>query len=64
MVIGVDFKVHVGEGKRGNKGVIKKFGVLGRNVQGQMVVGIAKSIKKAAVKIFFFFQKRHDHRVS
>ncbi|KAK3506481.1 hypothetical protein QTP70_001796, partial [Hemibagrus guttatus] len=57
MVIGVDFNGHVGEGNRGDEEVMGKFGVKERNLEGQMVVDVAK-------RMDIPFQKREEHRVT
>ncbi|KAF7689638.1 hypothetical protein HF521_012991, partial [Silurus meridionalis] len=52
LVIGADFNRHVGEGNRGNEGMIGRYSIKERNVEGQMVVDFAKKIGK------------EDHRVT
>ncbi|KAK3546856.1 hypothetical protein QTP86_003747 [Hemibagrus guttatus] len=62
VVIGADFNGHVGEGNRGDEEVMGKFGVKERNLEGQMVVDIAKRMDMAVVNTYF--QKREEHRVT
>ncbi|KAK3573261.1 hypothetical protein QTP86_019239, partial [Hemibagrus guttatus] len=62
VVIGADFNGHVGEGNRGDKEVMGKFGVKERNLEGQMVVDFAKRMDMAVVNTYF--QKREEHRVT
>ncbi|KAK3547170.1 hypothetical protein QTP86_015642 [Hemibagrus guttatus] len=62
VVIGADFKGHVGEGNRGDEEVMGKFGVKERNLEGQMVVDFAKRMDMAVVNTYF--QKREEHRVT
>ncbi|KAK2897556.1 hypothetical protein Q8A73_013936 [Channa argus] len=62
VVIGADFNGHVGEGNRGDKTVMGRFGVQDRNAEGQMVVDFAKRMEMAVVNTFF--QKRQEHRVT
>ncbi|KAK3575081.1 hypothetical protein QTP86_019740 [Hemibagrus guttatus] len=61
VVIGADFNGHVGEGNTGDKEVMGKFGGKERNLEGQMVVDIAKRMDMAVVNTYF--QKREEHRV-
>ncbi|KAK3549965.1 hypothetical protein QTP86_016861 [Hemibagrus guttatus] len=62
VVIGADFNGHVGEGNRGDEEVMGKFGVMERNLEGQMVVDFAKRMDMAVVNTYF--QKREEHRVT
>ncbi|KAK3561927.1 hypothetical protein QTP86_019049, partial [Hemibagrus guttatus] len=62
VVIGADFNGHVGKGNRGDEEVMGKFGVKGRNLEGQMVVDFAKRMDMAVVKNYF--QKREELRVT
>ncbi|KAK3558361.1 hypothetical protein QTP86_017226, partial [Hemibagrus guttatus] len=62
VVIGADFNGHVGEGNTGDEGVMGKFGVKERNLEGQMVVDFAKRMDMAVVNTYF--QKREEHRVT
>ncbi|KAK3531455.1 hypothetical protein QTP70_020536 [Hemibagrus guttatus] len=62
VVIGVDFNGHVGEGNRGDEEVMGKFGVKERNLEGQMVVDVAKRMDMGVVNTYF--QKREEHRVT
>ncbi|KAK3555107.1 hypothetical protein QTP86_010069 [Hemibagrus guttatus] len=62
VVIGADFNGHVGEGNTGDEEVMGKFGVKERNLEGQMVVDIAKRMDMAVVNTYF--QKREEHRVT
>ncbi|KAK3524421.1 hypothetical protein QTP70_027975 [Hemibagrus guttatus] len=62
VAIGADFNGQVGEGNRGDEGVMGKFGVKERNLEGQMVVDIAKRMDMAVVNTYF--QKREEHRVT
>ncbi|KAK3512263.1 hypothetical protein QTP70_002277 [Hemibagrus guttatus] len=62
VVIGADFNGHVGEGNRGDEEVMGKFGVKERNLEGQMVVDLAKRMDMAMVNTYF--QKREKHRVT
>ncbi|KAK3506607.1 hypothetical protein QTP70_011017 [Hemibagrus guttatus] len=62
VVIGADFNGHVGEGNRGDEGVMGKFGVKERNLEGQMVVDFAKRMDMGVVNTYF--QKREEHRVT
>ncbi|KAK3511060.1 hypothetical protein QTP70_030099, partial [Hemibagrus guttatus] len=62
VVIGADFNGHVGEGNTGDEEVICKFGVKERNLEGQMVVDIAKRIDMAVVNTYF--QKMEEHSVT
>ncbi|KAK3543990.1 hypothetical protein QTP70_032748, partial [Hemibagrus guttatus] len=62
VVIGADFNGHVGEGNTGDEGVMGKFGVKKRNLEGQMVVDFAKRMDMAVVNTYF--QKREEHRVT
>ncbi|KAK3508311.1 hypothetical protein QTP70_020019 [Hemibagrus guttatus] len=59
VVIGADFKGHVGEGNRGDEEMMGKFGVKERNLEGQMAVDFAKRIDMAVVNTYF--QKREEH---
>ncbi|KAK3560541.1 hypothetical protein QTP86_010949 [Hemibagrus guttatus] len=61
VVIGADFNGHVGEGNRGDEGVMGKFGVKETNLEGQTVVDFAKRIDMAVINTYF--QKREEHRV-
>ncbi|KAK3552749.1 hypothetical protein QTP86_022155 [Hemibagrus guttatus] len=56
------FNGHVGEGNRGDEEVMGKFGVMERNLEGQMVVDFAKRMDMAVVNTYF--QKREEHRVT
>ncbi|KAK3524916.1 hypothetical protein QTP86_011472 [Hemibagrus guttatus] len=62
VVIGADFNGHVGEGNTGDEEVMGKFGVKERNLEGQMVVDIAKRMDMGVVNTYF--QKREEHRVT
>ncbi|KAK3554110.1 hypothetical protein QTP70_019211 [Hemibagrus guttatus] len=62
VVIGADFNGHVGEGNTGDEGVMGKFGVKERNLEGQMVVDFAKRMDMGVVNTYF--QKREEHRVT
>ncbi|KAK3560964.1 hypothetical protein QTP86_023155, partial [Hemibagrus guttatus] len=64
VVIGADFKGHVGEGNRGDEEVMGKFGVKGKRetLEGQMLVDFAKRMDMAVVNTYF--QKREEHRVT
>ncbi|MCJ8728463.1 hypothetical protein PDJAM_G00004720 [Pangasius djambal] len=62
VVIGADFKGHVGEGNTGDEEVMGKFRVKERNLEGQMVVDFAKRMDMAVVNTYF--QKREEHRVT
>ncbi|KAK3531808.1 hypothetical protein QTP70_029724, partial [Hemibagrus guttatus] len=62
VAIGADFNGHVGEGNRGDEGVMGKFGVKERNLEGQMVVDFAKRMDMAVVNTYF--HKREEHRVT
>ncbi|KAK3523754.1 hypothetical protein QTP70_009236 [Hemibagrus guttatus] len=62
VVIGADFNKHVGEGNTGDEGVMGKFGVKERNLEGQMVVDFGKRMDMAVVNTYF--QKREEHRVT
>ncbi|KAK3540508.1 hypothetical protein QTP70_032472, partial [Hemibagrus guttatus] len=62
VVIGADYNGHVGEGNTGDEEVMGKFGVKGRNLEGQMVVDFAKRMDMAVVNTYF--QKREEHRVT
>ena len=61
-MIGADFNGHVGEGNRGDEDVMGRFGVKERNLDGQIIVDLAKRIEMAAVNNYF--QKREEHRVT
>ncbi|KAL1279411.1 hypothetical protein QQF64_026084 [Cirrhinus molitorella] len=56
VVVGADFNGHVGEGNTDDEEVMGKFGVKERNLEGQMVVGLAV--------VNTYFQKREEHRVT
>ncbi|KAI5621838.1 gastrula zinc finger protein XlCGF28.1-like [Silurus asotus] len=62
LVIGADFIGHVGEGNRGDEEVMGRYGLKGRNVEGQMVVDFAKRMEMAVVNTYF--KKKEDHRVT
>ncbi|MCJ8736423.1 hypothetical protein PDJAM_G00258010 [Pangasius djambal] len=62
VVIGADFNGHVSEGNTGDEEVMGKFGVKERNLEGQMVVDLAKRMDMAVVNTYF--QKREEHRVT
>ncbi|KAK3531775.1 hypothetical protein QTP70_029759, partial [Hemibagrus guttatus] len=62
VVIGADFNGHVGEENTGDEEVMGKFGVMERNLEGQMVVDFAKRMDMAVVNTYF--QKRAEHRVT
>ncbi|KAK2905587.1 hypothetical protein Q8A73_009530 [Channa argus] len=62
VVIGADFNGHVGEGNRGDKTVMGRFGLQDRNAGGQMVVDFANRMEMAVLNTFF--QKRQEHRVT
>ncbi|KAK3560441.1 hypothetical protein QTP86_008438 [Hemibagrus guttatus] len=62
VVIGADFNGHVDEGNKGDDEVMGKFGVKERNLEGQMVVDLAKRMDMAVVNTYF--QKREEHRVT
>ena len=61
-MIGEDFKGHVGEGNRGDEELMGRFGIQDRNLEGQIVVDLAKRIEMAVVNTIF--QKRQEHRVT
>ncbi|KAI5086429.1 hypothetical protein C0J45_2298, partial [Silurus meridionalis] len=62
LVIGADFNGHVGEGNRGDEGVMGRYGFKERNVERQMVVDFAKRMEMAVVNTYF--KKKEDHRVT
>ncbi|KAK3506655.1 hypothetical protein QTP70_012527 [Hemibagrus guttatus] len=62
VVIGADFNGHVGEGNTSDEEVMGKFGVKERNLEGQMVVDVAKRMDMGVVNTYF--QKREEHRVT
>ncbi|KAF7694127.1 hypothetical protein C0J45_16005 [Silurus meridionalis] len=62
LVIGADINGHVGEGNRGDKEVMGRYGLKERNVEGQMVVDFAKRMEMALVNTYF--KKKEDHRVT
>ncbi|KAK3508911.1 hypothetical protein QTP70_013722 [Hemibagrus guttatus] len=62
VVIGADFNGNVGEGNTGDEEVMGKFGVMERNLEGQMVVDFAKRMDMGVVNTYF--QKREEHRVT
>ncbi|KAI5099810.1 gastrula zinc finger protein XlCGF28.1-like [Silurus meridionalis] len=62
LLIGADFNGHVGEGNRGDEEVMGRYGLMERNVEGQMVVDFAKRMEMAVVNIYF--KKKEDHRVT
>ncbi|KAG2468401.1 CFDP2 protein, partial [Polypterus senegalus] len=62
VVIGVDFSGHVGEGNRGDKEVMGRYGVKERNEVGQRIVDFAKRMDMAVVNTYF--KKREKHRVT
>ncbi|KAF7708370.1 hypothetical protein HF521_017427 [Silurus meridionalis] len=61
LLIGADLNGHVGEGNRGDKDVMGRYGFKERNVEGQMRVDFAKRMEMAVVNTNF---KKEDHRVS
>ena len=62
VMIGADLNGHVGEGNRGDEEVMGRYGVGGRNVEGQMIVDFAKRMRMAVVNTYF--KKREEHRVT
>ena len=60
-LIGVDLKVHVGEGNRRDKEMIGEYGIAERNVEGQMIVDFAKRMRMTVVNIYL---KKEEHRAT
>ena len=62
MVTDADFNGHVGEGNRGEKDVMGRFGIQDRNSEEQMMVDFRK--RMGIVSVNTFSQKRQEHRVT
>ena len=62
MAIGADFNGHISEGNKGNEELMDRFGVLEKNIEGQIVVDFAKRMEMAVANTYL--QKRSKHRVT